>query len=38
MKRLVITVLFVIATMLAAAGIFSNYDKRIAAWCDENAR
>ncbi len=26
MKRLVITVVFVIAAMLAAAGIFSNFD------------
>ena len=26
LKRLVITILFVIATMLAAAGIFSNFD------------
>lgn len=26
MKRIVITVMFVIATMLAAAGIFSNFD------------
>lgn len=26
MKRIVITVVFVIATMVAAAGIFSNFD------------